>query len=121
MGRVLLYVVIAVLALFVLAAAFVLETGGGSTEAATEVSVHDLSVAPQAYAGERVSTEGVLRFEEREEQFVVSAGGLGIVVLGISVEKLRRLDSQTVAVTGRFGFDEAMGAYIEADVVRSLQ
>ena len=105
-----------------LAAAFVLQHGGGSTEAATEVSVHDLSVEYRAHDRQRVSTEGVLRrVQEPEEHFVVTADGLGIVVRGYSAEALRALDGRTVAVTGRFGFDQPNGVYIEADTVTPLQ
>ncbi len=121
MGRALMYAVIAALAVFVLTAAFVLQRGGGSIEAAAEVSVHDLSAAPEAHAGQRISTEGVLRrVEKPEEHFLVTAEGLGIVVRGYGVEALRRLDGQTVKVDGRFGLDAATGVYIEAERVTPL-
>ena len=62
MGRTLIYLSILVLAVFVLAAALLLQTGGESlsSPAAVPVSVHDLSVAPQAHDDERVVTTGVL-------------------------------------------------------------
>ena len=121
MGRALMYTVLAALAIFVLGAAFVVEHGGG-TPAAAEVSVHDLSMDYQAHARQRVSTEGVLRrIQEPQEHFVVTADGLGIVVRGYSTGVLRTLDGRTVAVVGRFGFDQPNGVYIEAETVTPLQ
>ena len=118
MGRTLIYLCILVLAVFVLSAAFLLQAGGGSTSAAMQVSVHDLSVAPQTHAHERVSTTGVLRFlHEPDDHFVVTADGLGVIVRGYDEEALRALAGQAVAVTGRFGFDEETGAYIDAERV----
>jgi len=116
------YTILAALAVFVLAAAFLVQHGGGGIAAATEVSVHDLSVGYQAYASQRVSTEGVLRrIQEPEEHFVVTADGLAIVLRGYSPEALRALDGRTVAVVGRFGFDQPSGVYIEAENVTPLQ
>lgn len=121
MGRPALYVVIVALAVFVLGAAFVLQTGGGSSQTAVSVSVHDLSTAPAAYDGERVSTSGVLRLaREPEEQFLVTAGGLGILVLDYNEDALRPLDGRDVTVTGRFGYNEHEGVYIEADSVTEI-
>ena len=120
MGRFLVYACILVLAVFVLAAAFLLRTGGESLSAAMPVSVHDLSVAPQAHAEERVATTGVLRFlHEPDDHFVVTADGLGVIVRGYAEEALRALDGQTV--TGRFGFDAETGTYIDAESVTAAQ
>ena len=116
MGRFLVYLSITALALFVLAAVFLFQTGGGSSSAATSVSVHDLSVAPEDHAEERVATTGVLRFlHEPDDHFVVTADGLGVIVRGYAEEALRALDGQTV--TGRFGFDAETGTYIDAESV----
>ncbi|HEU4760096.1 MAG TPA: hypothetical protein VFT91_08975 [Dehalococcoidia bacterium] len=118
MGRTLLYLAIVALAAFVLAAVFVLDTGGGALETAHGVSVHDLSVEAEVHDGERVTAEGVLRrFTDPEEEFVLTESGLGVVVRGFNVQALRRLDGQKVTVTGRFGFDSKNGTYIKADSV----
>ena len=118
MGRFLIYLCILVLAVFVLAAAFLLQTGGESSSAAMPVSVHDLSVAPQAHDDERVVATGVLRLlHEPDDHFVVTADGLGVIVRGYDEAVLRALDGQTVTVTGRFGFDEETGTYIDAESV----
>ena len=118
MGRFLVYACILVLAVFVLAAAFLLQAGGEPSAEAMQVSVHDLSVAPQAHADERVATTGVLRFlHEPDDHFVVTADGLGVIVRGYDEAALRALDGQTVTVTGRFGFDAETGTYIDAESV----
>lgn len=118
MGRTLLYACLLVLAVFVLSAAFLLQSGGRTSSAAMQVSVHDLSVAPQAHAEERVATTGVLRFlHEPDDHFVVTADGLGVIVRGYDEEALRALDGQTVTVTGRFSFDKETGTYIDAESV----
>ncbi|MDO8615241.1 MAG: hypothetical protein Q7T33_05830 [Dehalococcoidia bacterium] len=108
MGRTLIYLSILVLAVFVLAAAFLLQTGDESlsSPAAAPVSVHDLSVAPQAHTAERIVTTGVLRLiHEPDDHFLVTADGLGVIVRGHDEAVLRALDGQTVTVTGRFGYD----------------
>ena len=118
MGRLLIYLCILVLAVFVLAAAFLLQAGGGSTSAAMQISVHDLSVAPRDHAEERVATTGVLRFlHEPDDHFVVTADGLGVIIRDYDEEALRALDAQAVTVTGRFGFDRQTGTYIDAESV----
>ena len=120
MGRTLIYLSILVLAVFVLAAAFLLQTGGESlsSPAAVPVSVHDLSVSPEAHDDERVVTTGVLLLvHEPDDHFLVTADGLGVIVRGYDEAALRALDGQAVTVTGRFGFDEKTGTYIDAESV----
>ncbi len=118
MGRTVLYFAIAALAVFVLAAVFVLDTGGGALESARQVSVHDLSVEPDVHDGERVTAAGVLRrLTEPEEHFVLTDGGLGVVVQGFNAKALRLLDGENVTVTGRFGFDSENGTYIDTESV----
>jgi hypothetical protein len=120
MGRFLIYLCILVLALFVLAAALLLQTGGESlsSPSAAPVSVHDLSVAPEAHAGERIVTTGVLRLvHEPNDHFLVTADGLGVVIRGYDEAALRPLDGQEVTVTGRFGYDADTGTYIDAESV----
>ena len=122
MGRLLIYLCILVLAVFVLSVAFLLQDGGGTSSAAMPVSVHDLSVAPQAHAEERVATTGVLRFlHEPDDHFVVTADGLAIIILGYDEAALRALGGQTVTVTGRFGFNRETVTYIDAESVTAAQ
>lgn len=118
MGRAIVYGIILVLGIFLLSTVFVFRRGGDPSEAVMSVSVHDLSVAPQVHAEERVTTSGVLRlFQEPAEHFLVTADGLGIIVRGYDERALLELVGRAVTVTGRFGFDEADGTYIEADSV----
>jgi len=120
MGRLLLYACILVLAVFVLAAAFLLQAGGGTSSAAPTVSVHDLSVAPGEHDDARVTTSGVLRFlHEPEDHFVISADGLAIVLRGYDEGALRALDGKPVTVTGRFGVDEDDLIFIDAESVEA--
>src|SRR4030066_114865 len=113
MGRFLVYACILVLAVFVLAVAFLLQASGKSSSGALPVSGHDLSGAPQAPAEERVAPTGVLRFlHEPDDHFIVTADGLGVIVRGYDEDALRALDGQTGTVTGRFGFDEERGTSI---------
>ena len=121
MGRFVIYLCILVLAVFVLAAAFLLQIGGeSSSSAAMPVSVHDLSVAPQSHAAERVVTMGVLRLlHEPADHFLVTAEGLGVIVRGHDEAALLALDGQAVTVTGRFGYDAKTGTYIDAESVRA--
>jgi len=123
MGRLLLYACILVLAVVVLAATFLLRTGGESSpSAAMPVSVHDLSVAPEAHAAERIVTTGVLRFLHKpNDHFVVTAEGLGVIVRGYDEAALRALAGETVTVTGRFGYDGETGTYIDAESVTTDQ
>ena len=121
MGRFLVYACILVLAVFVLAAAFLLQASGKSSSGAMPISVHDLSVAPQAHAEERVATTGVLRFlHEPDDHFVVTADGLGVIVR-FDEATLRPLDGLTVRVTGRFGYDADTGTYIDAQSVAATE
>ena len=121
MGRSLLYLCVLVLALFVLAAAFLLQSGGESESAARAVSVHDLSVSPEDHADELVVTTGVLRFlHDPNDHFVVTADGLGIIVR-FDEGALRPLADLTVRVTGRFGYDADTGTYIDAQSVTAAE
>jgi len=122
MGRTLIYLCILVLAVFVLTAAFLLQTGDGSSSAAMPVSVHDLSVAPQAHDDERVVATGVLRLvRDPNDHFLLTEEGLGVIVRGYDEAALRALDGQTVTVTGRFGFDGETGTYIDAESVTTAE
>ena len=122
MGRLIMYSLILILAVFLLTTVFVLERGGDPSEAVMQVSVHDLSVAAPAHAQELVTTRGVLRLvQEPTEHFLITADGLGILVRGYDIRELRKLVEQKVTVTGRFGFDAVDGSYIEADSVTPIQ
>jgi hypothetical protein len=120
MTRSILYAAIVLLALFVLSAAFLLERGS-SSQAAVSVSVHDLSTAPQAHDGDRVTTSGVLRLAlEPEEEFLLTADGLGILIVGYDEALLRPLDGRGATIVGRFGFTERDGVYIQAESVTEI-
>ena len=96
----------------------VLRHGGGSSEAVTQVSLHDLASATERYLGERVTTVGLLRrLQEPEEHFVVEEEELRVAIIGYDREALLELEGQTVTVTGRFDFKEGTGRLIQADSV----
>lgn len=120
MGRTLMYLVIGALGVLVLSATFILDHGGGSTAAVSEVSVHDLMMAPERYRGDEVTTEGVLKFDSATDGYLVTAEGQGIIVRFAEVE-LRLLRDQAVSITGRFDYERDVGVYIEANVVTSVQ
>ncbi len=122
MGRLIVYSLILILAVFLLTTVFVLKRGGDPSAAVMQVSVHDLSMARRAHAQELVTTRGVLRLvQEPAEHFLVTADGLGILVRGYDIRELRKLVEQEVTVTDRFGFDAVDGTYIEADSVTPIQ
>jgi hypothetical protein len=122
MARAFVYGAIVLLALFVLAAALVVEKGGGSSQAALAVSVHDLSAAPDAHDGDLVTTSGTLRFAlEPEAQLLLTEDGLGIVVRGYDEIAMRALDGLQATVTGRFGIDERDGVYITPDSISEIR
>lgn len=118
LGRVLLYGVIALLALFVLGSTFLLDHGGGSTSANQPVAVHDLRLLPEAYRGHTVTTEGDLHFSPELNQFeVVDSEQQAVVVRGYDENRLQDMVGKTVIVTGRFEIDEDAGIYIEIDSI----
>jgi hypothetical protein len=114
---------ILMLALFVLMATFVLETGGGTQGAEAYISIHDLSTSPETHAGESVTTTGVLKLLQGEatERYLITAEGQGISLLEVPPETLRPLVDVPVTVTGVFGFDAANGTFIEVDTVKATR
>lgn len=121
MGRVLMYLTIGALAAFLLFSWLFLYEGGAGT-AAADVSVHDLSFSPTVYAGHLVKTQGVLRFEEAEQRYMLTADGLAVVVRGYSAVQLEGLVGRSVEVSGKVGFDNPeIGLYIDADAVTPLE
>jgi len=120
-ARVITYLVIASLGLFVLATTFVLDHGGGAATPAGvfgHVTVHDLSLVPETYRGKTVVTEGTLGYSPDTTQHQVVDEDLAVVILGYDALALRSLEGQRVSVTGRFDFDPGTGIFIDADVVR---
>jgi hypothetical protein len=122
LGRVLLYGVIALLAVFVLGSTFLLDHGGGSTSAHQPVSVHDLRLLPEAYRGHTVTTEGDLHFSPELNQFeVVDSERQAIAVRGYGQNRLQDMVGKTVIVTGRFEIDADAGIYIEIESIGVTQ
>ena len=113
-GRLVLYVVIAVLGVFVLTVSFALEHGGGYTSARPPVTVHDLRLLPETYRGQTLTTEGTLRYSPELDQWeVVDSDNQAVVVLGYDETALQAMQQRTVIVTGRFDLDQEHGIYIE--------
>jgi hypothetical protein len=119
MARVITYVVIAGLGLFVLATTFLITKGGGSANLADEetVSVHDLSLNPEEHRGDSVVTQGALAFSEDIKQYQVVDDGIAIVVVGYEEEAFQELEGQHVRVAGRFDFDLGTGIFIDAESI----
>lgn len=120
MGRFLMYCTIGVLAVFVLVASLLLEHGGGSTAAISQVSVHDLGLAPPLYQGKVVTTEGLLNFSPAHNLYqIVDGTSLAIVIRTYPpADDLQSLSGKRVRVTGRFDFDETNGIYLDAELIR---
>jgi hypothetical protein len=124
MARVITYIVIAGLGLFVLATTFLISKGGGSANPADgtqTVSIHDLSINPEAHRGNTVITEGDLVFSPDIKEYQVVDQGIAIVVVGYEEEAFRSLDGRRVKVTGRFDFDLGTGIFIDADIVTVVE
>ena len=130
-ARVVTYLVIALLALFVFSTTFVLDHGGGGATPAGvggHVSIHDLSLVPDTYRGKTVITEGTLGFSSEVKQHQIvdpdpvdPSKSQAVVVLGYDALALRALEGQRVSVTGRFDFDPATGIFIDADIVAGAE
>ena len=116
-GRIILYLVIAALGVFVLTASFALEHGGGYTSTRPPVTVHDLRLLPETYRGQTVTTEGTLRLSAEAKYEVVDADNQSVTIVGYEELALQAMLDQTVIVTGRFDIDETLGVYIDADSI----
>jgi hypothetical protein len=114
------YTALVALITFVLSAYFLLEHGGGKIAAVQEVSLHGLTLTPQSYEGEVVSTSGRLVHNDGLNVYEIGAPDENYpVVIRMSDERvLVPLVGQDVIVTGLFGFENGLGVYIEADSVR---
>ncbi len=121
MGRTLMYSAIGGLAVFVLSAAFLVQSGGGSIAQAGDRSIHDLFLEPERFDGAGVTTEGVLRPGNSGEEFLVTADGLGIIVRSDSLDRLRELEGRKVRISGRFGVDEDAGVFIDAITIVEIE
>lgn len=121
MGRTIVYGLILVLSVFLLSSLLILKSGGGRTEAVSQVSIHELSAASEIYAGERVTTSGVLRsIASGSQEFFLEAEGLRVAVRGYDEETLAKLEGRRVTIRGRFDFEEKTGRLIEAESVTPL-
>jgi hypothetical protein len=119
MGRALMYTAIAALAVFVLLATFVLQSGGESIAAVQHVSVHDLTSGPARYVGYPVTTEGALTYSDEHERFeIVAEGDFAILIREYHGDAIiSEYVGEEVRVSGTFGFEDEFGVYIDADVV----
>ncbi len=120
MGRALMYTALVALITFVLSTYFLLEHGGGKISAVQEVSLHGLTLTPQNYEGQVVSTSGRLVHNDNLNVYEIGAPDENYpVVIRMSDERvLASLVGQDVIVTGLFGFENGLGVYIEVDSVR---
>jgi hypothetical protein len=123
MARAITYAVIALLGLFVLFTTFIITRGGGSATQGPQdrtLSVHDLSLEPESYRGDTVTTEGNLLFSPDIKQYQIVDEGVAIVVIGYEEEAFQGLEGRRVTVTGRFDFDLGTGIFIDVEFVREV-
>ena len=117
-GRIVMYLVIVGLGLFVLTATFLVEGGGKSTAIIGTITVGDLVERPGDYDDREITTMGTLEFDEAD----------GIYYVTQSNERLRLDEPADIAglidteveVTGQLQYDDD-GVYLEADRVRSTE
>ena len=109
------YVVIAVLGIFVLAATFLIDSGG-ETATIGEITVADLLLSPEKYEGREISTRGLLTFDEESGQYSVGGDQLQIRIV-YEPGGIDDFIDQDVRVIGRLDFDSE-GVFIDADLVR---
>ncbi len=110
------YVVIAVLGIFVLAATFLIDSGGETTATIGEITVVDLLLTPEKYEGREIATRGLLTFDEESGQYSVGGDQLQIRVV-YEPGGIDDFIEQDVRVIGRLDFDSE-GVFIDADLVR---
>ena len=115
-GRVLMYGVIALLAIFVLAATFLIDSGDESIATVGEITVADLLLTPEKYEAKELRTRGLLTFDEEFEQYSVGDDRLQIRIV-YEPGGIDDFIDQDVRVTGRLDFDSE-GVFIDADRVR---
>ena len=63
MGRAIMYTIITVLGVFVLAATFLVESGGDSTATISTITVNDILSNPERWEGQEFATRGLLSFD----------------------------------------------------------
>ena len=115
-GRVLMYVVIAVLGIFVLSATFLIDSGGETTATIGEITVADLLLTPEKYEDKEIGTRGLLTFDEESGQYSVGDDQLQIRIT-YEPGGIDEFIDQDVRVIGRLDFDSE-GVFIDAHRVR---
>lgn len=110
------YAIIGVLAVFVLSATLLIESGGKTTATVGEITVADLLLTPEKYENKEISTRGTLTYDEESGQYSVGDESLQIRIT-FEPGGIDDLIDQRVRVTGRLEFDSE-GAYFDADRVR---
>ncbi|MCH7616465.1 MAG: hypothetical protein J4N36_07570 [Chloroflexi bacterium] len=116
MGRTLMYAAITALAALVLSATFLLKHGGESVASVQQVSVHDLTSAPNHFDGDSVTTVGVLGFSEEHDRYeLIGNGNFAVIIREYAGrDSLDGLVGREVRVRGVFGIDQESGVYIDA-------
>ena len=110
------YVVIALLGIFVLAATFLVDSGGETTATIGEITVADLLLTPEKYEDKEIATRRLLTFDEECGQLSVGDDQLQIRIV-YEPGGIDDLIDQDVRVIGRLDFDSE-GVFIDADLVR---
>jgi hypothetical protein len=116
------YVVIGLLALFVLSSAFILEHGGSSLGAVQTVTIHDLTLTAPNYQGSPVTTEGTLTYSDEHDRYQLSDdGNFAIIIRHYSDEDdLAEWVGQRVRISGIFGYEKDFGVYIDAEAAEEI-
>lgn len=118
-GRIVMYLVIAALGAFVIAATFFVEGGGKSTATIGEIAVVDIVERPGQYDDKEIATRGTLEYEEEPAAYYLTDEDerLRLVYEPGGIEEFV---GDEVRVTGRLQYDDGT-VYIDADRVRPTE
>jgi hypothetical protein len=116
MGRTLMYGTIVLLAVFVLLSTFILDHGGKSIASVQHVTIRDITTSPAQFEGVPVTTQGTLSFSEEHDHYqLVDPEGIAVLIREYDGDiPLQGILGQEVRVSGEFGSDAELGAYIDA-------
>ena len=128
LGRVLMYLLIVALAIFVFAAgalpglksyALIKDAGHRPIAAVQEITIHDLTSQVSVYKGQVVTTTGKVSYSEEHGLYqIADDGNYAVLIRGYSNrDQLEALKDKYVRVTGTFDFEQDLGVYIETNAV----
>ncbi|MEO8458291.1 MAG: hypothetical protein ABI559_10805 [Chloroflexota bacterium] len=118
MGRTIMYAALAVLAVLVISALFVLKHGESGIASPKGVTLHELTTGPDFYNKHNVSTNGQLQYDDsRKEYVLIDTEGEGqnfaVVVRQTGGPPIASLVGRVVQVQGIFGYEPVTGTFID--------